>query len=221
MDSPRPARRPLRTFLAFVGALALAWLIFCLTPLCGRALRALETDPHPPDFTHPEVIVVLGGGGIPSKTGLLRCYLGAVMAKRHPDAEVIVSLPADGNPETSAVGRMRDELVLRGIDRTRIRMETEGIGTHAQARAVAAMLTDSPGVPVLLVTSEFHMRRAVLSFRKAGLNVTTVPGESPAPENNMGSHLHWRYYVWDNFANSFTLAREWLAIAWYKLRGRI
>jgi hypothetical protein len=37
----------------------------------------------------------------------------------------------------------------------------------------------------------------------------------------MGSHLHWRYYVWDNFANSFTLAREWLAIGWYKLRGRI
>ena len=84
----------------------------------------------------PEYIIVLGGGGIPSSTGLMRTYYGAMQSLSFPDATVIVALPADEDPDKNSVGRMWDELVRRGVPASSIRMETQGKNTHEQSERI-------------------------------------------------------------------------------------
>ena len=211
--------RWLRRTLLLLGSLLALWLILSCTRIPARGYQWLSSDPLRVRMRDPDVIVVLGGGGIPSESGLMRCFYGAQTARAYPRARVIVSLPADGDPETSSVGRMRDELVMRGVERGRISLEHDARSTHEQSEAIAGLLRDQPGVKVLLVTSEYHIRRSLLAFRKAGLNVGTEVYDTMAPEAGMGAFTSVRYYFWYNLTNSITLAREVIAMTAYRLRG--
>jgi uncharacterized SAM-binding protein YcdF (DUF218 family) len=171
----------------------------------------------------PRYIVVLGGGGIPSDTGLMRTYFGARHSIAFPDATVIVALPADEDPETSSVGRMKDELVLRGVPASSILMETEGDNTYEQAERIRAML--GPGViddPVHIVTEPTHLRRSILCFRKAGFSrVFGVGTRNTGAEADLGSGTFLRYTLWTNLQLQIRVLREIIATGMYKLRGWI
>jgi uncharacterized SAM-binding protein YcdF (DUF218 family) len=170
----------------------------------------------------PETIIVLGGGGIPSDTGLMRTYCAAKVALAYPAAHVICSLPTDGDPEASSVGRMRDELVMRGVPRETISLEFRAHSTHAQALAAAELLRGTPGLdaPLALVTSPSHARRTLLTFRKAGFtHVACVSAEGTEAEADMGHGVFLRYGFWSMLENTVRYARELVAIAYYRLRG--
>jgi uncharacterized SAM-binding protein YcdF (DUF218 family) len=171
----------------------------------------------------PRYIVVLGGGGIPSDTGLMRTYYGARHSSSFPDATVIVALPADEDPETSSVGRMRDELVLRGVPESSILMETEGRNTHEQAERIRAML--GPGEidhPLHIVTERTHLRRSLLCFRKAGFSrVYGIGTHNTDVEADIGVGTFLRYTLWTNLQLQIRVLREIIATGMYRLRGWI
>ncbi len=171
----------------------------------------------------PRVIVVLGGGGIPSESGLIRTYYAAQAARAHPGVHCVVALPADQNPERASVGRMRDELVLRGVPKANVQMETRGRNTHEQAINTKTLLGETAlKAPVWLVTSPEHGRRAVLCFRKAGfLNVGCVAAENVAAEADPGQGASLRYGFWGNLEAQTRYARELVALLYYKVRGWI
>ena len=81
----------------------------------------------------PDYIVLLGGGGMPSESGLIRCYHTALVARSFPEACVLIALPGDPADTTSSLNRMRQELLLREIDTFRIITESQGANTRAQA----------------------------------------------------------------------------------------
>lgn len=199
----------LQLFFAFFGIPR--WLV---APVSNRG------GPPPKDIRH---IVVLGGGGIPSESGLLRTYCAAAVGTNYPTARFIVSLPSEQDCETSSVGRMRDELVLRGIPAGRIRLESQALSTHEQAANIGAMLgPDQLGEPVLLVTSGLHTKRAVLSFRRAGFTrVYGLTSWEVGAEADAGPNLLVRYAVWANLEAEVQIAREACALLYYKLRGWI
>jgi uncharacterized SAM-binding protein YcdF (DUF218 family) len=171
----------------------------------------------------PRYIVVLGGGGIPSDTGLMRTYYGAKHSSSFPDATVIVALPADEDPETSSVGRMKDELVLRGVPESSILMETEGRNTHEQAERIRAML--GPGEidhPLHIVTERTHLRRSLLCFRKAGFSrVYGIGTHNTDVEADIGVGTFLRYTLWTNLQLQIRVLREIIATGMYRLRGWI
>mgnify|MGYP000114958891 CR=1 FL=1 len=219
-------KRALRlAFRSAVYAAAAAFYALLLGGLCGpppalaRWLTARDAVLSEP----PRYIVVLGGAGIPSEPGLIRAYYGAEFGRATPHAELIVALPADGDVETSSVGRMRDELALRGIARERIRLETAGRNTHAQAVNVARLLGPAAGEePTLIVTSPYHARRALLCFRKAGFRrLGAAPAENADNEADPGPYVRPRYTFWSALHFELYLARELLALAVYKCRGWI
>jgi uncharacterized SAM-binding protein YcdF (DUF218 family) len=210
-----------RRLVQRVGILTLLWMGLCLSPLPMEAYKWLGKAPIIPNPEAPDVIVVLGGGGIPSESGLIRCYEGAVAAREYPHARVIVSLPADEDTETSSVGRMRDELAMRGVDRDRIGLESRARNTREQALRVAEMLADTELRRVMVITSEYHVRRSVLAFRRAGLPTVGRKAAVIGPEADMGSNLRLRYAFWHNLSNGVNLARELVALAVYKARGWI
>ncbi len=215
--------RAVKTVLALCGACALALCLAALTSWPGHLYAWLCPAPTP-DAPVPAWIVVLGGGGIPSESGLMRCYLGARAARQHPDAGILVCLPTDGDVESSSAARMREELVLRGVDRDRIRLLVEGRSTAAQSREVAAWLVqnDRANAPVLLVSSGYHLRRALGSFRKAGVSAHIGAGREALPnEYDPGGNVNLRYRFWNNLGMMVVTARELAAIALYRVRGEM
>jgi uncharacterized SAM-binding protein YcdF (DUF218 family) len=217
---------PLKTSLRLLTrAAAAAFALQVLLAVAGipPAFYQWMTGRNEPLCETPRHIVVLGGGGIPSATGLMRTYCAAEYGRGLTGATFVVCLPADGDPERSSVGRMRDELVMRGIPAGSIRMEYRGRNTHQQAENVRALLGPrSLREPMLVVTSPPHARRALLCFRKAGfLSVGCEPAENTEAEAAPGRWTWPRYAFWSTLVVEIEFVRELCALACYKLRGWI
>jgi len=242
----RKLYRPLKIFLITLGSIASAGIILAFTPAPFWVWYGLGTSEAQIEG-RPDYIVVLGGAGIPSETGLMRTYYAAQAAAFFPDARVIVALPGDTADSLSSVRKMRGELILRGVAPQRILLEDSGTNTRAQALNVRK-LTSPPaplllkerrtGGEVLLITSPEHLYRAVLTFRKAGFSrVDGIPAFQSDVESDIsfsarklggrrwvpdvGDSITLRYQFWTQLHYEILIFREYLAIAYYWLMGWI
>ena len=183
----------------------------------------------------PHVIVMMGGGGIPSESGLMRSWKTAEAAALFPDASIIVAMPLeDGEIEPGIIAR---ELIMRGVEPTRILREPQGRNTREQATEIRRMLTgmNVPDTLVVgLVTSPEHMKRTWFSFRKAGLeslvalpcwpeaisaDLRYVESDLGAPSlgGMVGGSNMIKYRYWDNLAILVKCTREAVAYGYYWL----
>ncbi len=88
----------------------------------------------------PDYIILMGGGGMPSPDGLIRTYYTAGAWHEVPVSKVIIAIPPDtsncfGSPEV----QMKCELIMRGVDSTRIIFEPRGHSTYTQAMEIARL----------------------------------------------------------------------------------
>ena len=187
----------------------------------------------------PVTIILLSGTGIPSEGGLLRPYYTARLGKANPDASIVISMPGDLTDSMGAPQLTAKELILRGIERGRISFESLGRNTREQAQKLSAGKTSEQlKLPITLVTSPEHMKRAVLTFRKCGF--TTVSG-LPTFENSLetdltfkdsdlkgnkyvpsiGNNMQVRYQFWTQLKLEVLVIREYFGLTYYKMRGWI
>lgn len=213
-------RRLLQRLWRVAGWLFVAQVVFAVTGPPFWLTNWLNAKAPVPTVT-PRYIVVLGGGGIPSGSSLIRSYYAAEFGRALTGTTFVVALPTDGNPEHSSVGRMRDELVLRGIPAAKILMESRGLNTREQARNVGTLLGPAALTqPVLVVSSEYHLRRALLYFRKVGF--TQLAGLNAAgtgTEADPGGWAGLRYGVWNNLVVEIKMLRELAGLAAGRLMG--
>jgi len=181
----------------------------------GRWLQVKDL----PAMTNPDWIVVLGGGGIPSESGLIRCYYGSTTWKKYPEATCIVSLPADDDPEVSSVGLMKKELLMRGVPEEKILMETKAVNTRQQAQFLMEQFGETFQTGrVMLVSSPFHLRRAVTSFEQAGCEqVGVLSAASIGAEADFGAGTFFRYTLWGILEDQAVILRELVALTWYRI----
>ena len=125
-------RRILKYILIFFGCVFLVLFIFCFTSGPFWTWYYMSTK-YAGIHRPPGVIVILGGGGMPSESGLMRCWYGAQAANYFYRAKVIVALPGDTTDSLSSVCLMKKELVLRGVAAERISFEATGTNTRAEA----------------------------------------------------------------------------------------
>ncbi len=226
----------LRTFFVIAGVFFTGCLLLAFTTLPFWGYHWLGTSCSELKWK-PETIILLGGGGMPSESNLMRSWYVAQAAASFPESRVIVAMPGDTTNPASTPRLMQQELEVRGLAAGRISIENSGTNTRAQALLCARM--SSPSDAILLVTSPEHMRRAVLCFRKAGFEkVNALPAFENAAEADLtfrddhlggkqlplpavGRHLSVRYQVWSHLKYEILIAREMTALAYYKLRGWI
>ncbi len=227
-----------RVFLLFCGGLFLTLCLLAFTTIPFYAYHALSDDGRKHD-PPPGMIVMLAGAGIPSENGLMRAYFTAGLARAFPEARVVVAAP--GNPADSLGDpfRIAKELTLRGVAKERILFAGSGKNTRGQAMEIASILPDrDKSMPLTIVSSPEHIRRAVLCFRKCGFSdVGGFPAFESSLETNLrfedrdlkgnkiappiGSNLQVRYQFWNHLKYEITVLREYSALAYYKLRGWI
>ncbi len=209
--------------LAWVGLIALMLLG---TPIVSyNLLLALETDlPTTPPADHPpQAIVVLGAEIIRAKSEPLGVRPGLLTLDRLRTAAALArrtGLPilASGGltqVDTPAVGTAMG-VSLRDDFNTPARwVEDQSRDTWENARFSAEILHAAGIDSVYVVTSSWHMRRALLSFQGVGLTVTAAPtplDDKLAP--NLSDFMP-RASVWQT---GYYALHEWIGYAWYSLR---
>jgi uncharacterized SAM-binding protein YcdF (DUF218 family) len=106
---------------------------------------------------------------------------------------------------------MRDFLVCQGVPPDAVTVERRSASTRENALFTSEIARAIPG-PWVLLTSDYHMWRAVRAFRKAGLNVT------PRPIPDAGKRLNdWR----QRWPIVLDLTVESVKIIYYKAHGWI
>jgi uncharacterized SAM-binding protein YcdF (DUF218 family) len=126
-----------------------------------------------PTADAPELAVVLGGGlasdGGPLPSTAARAHKAAQLARERPELVVICSgdrqlEAAGGTPSEAAL--MRDLIVSNGIAPERIAVEDESRDTIGNAVLTAVRyLKEIEPRPLAVITSPFHLERAVETFR--------------------------------------------------------
>ncbi len=212
---------------AFVG------LAVCgFTPLGTMLLRPLEDrfPPWTPTANPPTGIIILGGttkaeisayrGHPVSDIGVDRLIAAAMLARRYPTARVIFS---GGSADLPGPGSVREVdsalqiLTQLGIATSRVEFEDRSRNTVENAAFSKSLAKPKQGEHWVLVTSAFHMPRAIALFRKEGFAV------EPAPT---GWFTGGKLSLIDigNFASSILLVhiatREWIGLAAYRILGR-
>lgn len=185
-------------------------------------------------YFKPDHIVFLGGSGMPSESNLIRIYYTSVLAKKHPKAKVLIAHPID----VEVITLIREEMVQKGIDSSRITIEKRGTNTREQAITIAEDFPEMLNQNIVLVTSPENMMRTMKVFWKAGFK--HVGGE-PAFENAMfvdltynhkkvggkkyspdvSSNLALRYNFWNYLKLEIICLREFVALGYYKFNGWI
>jgi len=172
--------------------LASGWLTGVLLDLAQPAACRAPYDPSKPlpvVFGARTAIVVLGGGTRVNDEGVLvprrdvyaRLATAASLYARCREAggvcRVIVS---GGNPEHHAATEAdtyAPYLLRAGVARTDLVLENTSLTTWQNARNVTRLLAaraDEANATLLLVTSAYHMPRALLDFRRFGTNPLPV-----------------------------------------------
>jgi len=183
---------------------------------------------------YPDEIIFLGGSGMPSESNLIRLFYVSELSKKYPQSKILVVHPHD----LEVMNDMKNELITRGIDSTKIQTEMTGTNTHAQAMSVANDYPQLLKQHVLIVTSTESMLRAVKSFSKAGFesvggqSAYEVPmyidldydfkkagGKIYSPD--VSGNVALRYNFWNYLKLEITCLREFAALGYYWINNWI
>ena len=223
----------LKWFFGISGFFAFIFFLLSFTDVPYNAYHWLGTSNSKLN-QKPDVIVLLGGAGMPSPDGLIRAYYAAEAANEYKDAQIIIALPYSEDDSLQQLNLMANELIIRGVDSCRIQFEAIGFSTHSQAENIAARYGGVKNkLSLLLVTSPEHMYRSVKTFLNAGF--TTVAGtaafEKPVDEEKVKDNqntndprvksLALRYNMWSYMNYELLVLKEYCAICYYKIKGWI
>lgn len=209
----------------FLGVLIL--IVFSTPFIPGVMLRHLETQ-YPPMNEIPknvDDIVVLGAGNggyskYPpnnrlSAASLSRLIEGIRIQKMLPQSRLVLSGGrVFGSPPDSDA--MNNVASMLGVDPNRIRIESGSQDTYEEALHLRKMIGRHP---FILVTSAYHMPRAMRLFQHQGMHPIAAPTELLLGRK--------RYTIKQYFPNATNIMysdiaiHEFLGSLWSKLQGKI
>ena len=180
-------RRGERRIAALLFALTFVFYLLCTSVVAERTLGWLEQAYLPPAEPAGDVIIMLGGGAMPDSpdvdgVGALcsspaNRLLTAVRLQRKLGVPILLSggqVYEDTGAEAKIARRI---LIDLGVPEEQILVETRSINTTQNARYSAEILRAQDLTQPILVTSAFHMKRAVLNFKKQGIDVVPYPAD--------------------------------------------
>ena len=173
---------------AVLATLTFMFYLLCTGFIAEKVMGSLESAYTPPlnvDELDADVIIMLGGGALPDMpdvdgVGTLCSspasrVLAAVRLQRRLHIPILLSggqVYSDTGAEAKIASRVLRSL---GVDENDIIVETRSINTTQNAKFSVEIMKERGLSRPLLVTSAFHMRRAVLNFEQQGVDVIAYP----------------------------------------------
>jgi uncharacterized SAM-binding protein YcdF (DUF218 family)/glycosyltransferase involved in cell wall biosynthesis len=213
-ETLRRVYRQTRTHAAWavVAAVAAYVLIFHTNLVWwGAAPLRMSAAPAPADA----IVVFAGGVGESGKAGEgteERVQHGIDVYKAGYGRHLILSSGyLYSFPEADV---MRSLAIQQGVPAAAIDVEQRSTNTHENVAFTDEILRRNGWRSVLLVSSPYHMRRALLVWRKVAPEIRVVP--TPPPKSQFYDHARGA-----SLEQVRAIAHEYLAIAAYWIRGWI
>jgi uncharacterized SAM-binding protein YcdF (DUF218 family) len=226
-------RGDLKKARRFGSATLILVLALTVFPFGRLLLLPLESAyPTVPALDRVDGIVILGGGEDASATarwnqvqlndGGERLSAVLPLAARFPEARILFSGGSGDWRDLAGVDTSGASVAERffreqGIDAARLLLEGQSRNTAENARFSLVLADPKAGEVWVLVTSAFHMSRAVQSFEAAGW-----PTVVPYPVDYMTTWFAYQI-VWDLPGNLYYLnlaIKEYVGLLVYRLTGR-
>ncbi len=224
------ATRLRRTGATLALTSTIGLLLAGMAPLSELALLPLEQrfPPYEADAPAPTGIILLGGAieaglseardqMIVNDAGERPVYF-ADLARRFPQARLVFSggsgFIGGGVSEADIVSRHADAI---GVPRSRMILENRSRNTRENAAFTANLVHPKPGERWLIVTSAWHMPRAVGCFRQAGFTVEAYPVDYRTKGWGDVTHVHG--FASDGLLQLDLAAKEWIGLVVYRLAG--
>ena len=206
-------RRRFGRALIFAGLAGL--IAFGMPVVAGSMTVALEQDLPliPPPNDMPKAIVILGGDV--TRAGRLtldRLRAGAALHRR-TGLPIMVS-GGIVQLERPSVARIMEESLKADFQVPVEWVEDKSGNTWDNAAFSAAILKKQGIDSVYVVTQAWHMRRAIIAFRKAGVTVTAAPTLLDTPATPILLDFVPMASAWQV---SYWALHEWIGCAWYAL----
>ncbi len=164
-------------------------LLLTFVPVGSSMLKALEDRFPVPEKLPAQIdgIIVLGGIIDPAMSAIRkdlviggaieRVTVSAEMARNHPEAKLVFtggsgSITNQHIKEADYVSGLYASL---GIPQSRLILEREARNTWENAKYTVELVSPKPDETWVLITSAFHMPRAVGAFRRVGWEVIPYP----------------------------------------------
>lgn len=212
-----------------VTAMVLAMVLLAVLP-AGVWLGPLENRFPAPESLPARIagVIVLGGavdaershrrGGPELTEAADRVAALVELARRYPEVRFVFTggsgaLLDEGEREADF---LPDLLARLGAMPDRLILERDSRNTHENAVLSKALVNPRPGEPWVLVTSAFHMPRAVGAFRQNGWSVVPYPVDF----RSLG-RLDWTSApdLTRGLAEASLAAKEWIGLSAYRLFG--
>jgi uncharacterized SAM-binding protein YcdF (DUF218 family) len=137
------------------------------------------------------------------------------LMRLHPHLELVFSggegrLLATGVSEAELAKRFYEE---QGVDMARVKLESGSRNTRENARQVADLLGERCKQPWLLVTSAWHMPRAMAEFQAVSCNVTAYPVDFRTGDSTSLTE----YALAQSLLRWQTALHEWLGLVVYRV----
>ncbi len=150
------------------AALGLLHFVIAFTPVLGWWTGGLSSKWGPDDG---DILVVLSSDMAASdllgSSTYWRCFYATLVWRQGHFRRVIVS-------GRGAAPEMKAFLVSKGLPAEAIIVENDSVSTRENALRVAEILDHEAG-RVILLTSDYHSRRALAAFLHVGVHATALP----------------------------------------------
>ena len=223
-----------RRMALWISSMSLALLIVLSTlPLGDLLLQPIERRyPAHPDLDAIEGIIVLGGGEnarastfwsqVQLNEGAERYTAALALARRFPEAQVLFTGGSgalrDAAGATVSEAAIAERFFLeQGISPERLLLEEQSRNTAENARLSLKLAGPAPGESWVLITSAFHMPRAMRSFETAGWD-RLVAWPVDYRTSRFGDGIGWNLI--QNIAVLNTAIREHVGQLAYRLSKR-
>ncbi|MDY5348254.1 MAG: YdcF family protein [Candidatus Ventricola sp.] len=175
-----------RLLMAVLALLLIAAL--CCAGLIGFVYYK---ETHLPERQESDVIIVLGAqvkeDGTPSEA--LRRRMAAALEVYQEKPQTIIVCGAQGSNEPRAEGDvMRDWLIAQGVREEDVVAETASFNTRQNLEYAKAIMEHRGLSRALIVTSDYHVARALRLCAQAGIEATGK-GSPSKPEYFIKNHL--------------------------------
>lgn len=226
-----PHRRRTGTRLIALGAAG--YFVAGILPLSNLLILPLEQRfaAVPPPAADAKIagIILLGGfedgwvskgrGGLALNEAAERLTEGVRLAIKHPEAKIVFTggvggLISGGTDAATPIGQLLQDW---GIPPERIVLEKTSRNTLENAIFTRDLVSPAPDDRWLLVTSAYHMPRAMGVFRHAGFNVEPYPVDY----RTHGTQDLKRLFetVGDGVKRTDSVVKEWVGLLAYRLAG--
>jgi uncharacterized SAM-binding protein YcdF (DUF218 family) len=211
-----------RRFYSLIIAF-LVWLL-SISPISNSMLSYLESGYTFPKTPRSDVIILLGerflpkvhdisGIGTPSGLMLAR-IMAAAKLQRNINVPIIISHGRKTKNNVSESLIAKRYLIELGVPVDMIIFEGKSRDTYENAKYSKELCKKFGFQNPIIVTSAYHLKRAMLSFKKIGMTVNPFPSNFLSSENRK---YQWNSFLpgYENSRNSSIAIKEYFGLFFY------